>query len=284
MLTLQLAVPKRIDEAIKKLRYVDYSLLSRSSREKTAKDNESLVVKDGHIEMSAKSMDPNDESDISEIDWLAAAETVELKTFEYHGADRSDPLKAHHKNVLAIARDYSWQVACFYDRKTREFMASDPRHDPVPMNYNLVTQANITSGLAKLKITQSSSSPRFSAPAPSSFSTSSPPFQTRRFTPYNQAGRSSKSTKSPMRCFRCGVTGHLAAACDSKSTTAGNPCAQRVRRPDSRSDSLIDITTGQPFCFSWAQNSVCRFIDRCRSVHKCSLCGDGQHGANACPK
>ena len=74
------AIPKRIDEAIRKCRYVDYSLLSRSSREKSTKDQEALTLVDGQIQMSSKIMSPGDEREMGQIDWIAAAETVEKKT------------------------------------------------------------------------------------------------------------------------------------------------------------------------------------------------------------
>jgi len=149
LLTQYLAAPKSVDEAIQKLRYVDYSLLSRTAREKAARDNETLVAVDGRVEMGPKVMIP--EGDISHSDWLTAAETVEEKTLKYHGTARSDPLKAHHRNVLEIFRSYDWGPAYIYDKKTRELMASDPRHDPSFVNQNLVARANMAYKMEKIR-------------------------------------------------------------------------------------------------------------------------------------
>lgn len=115
------AIPERVDEQIRNLDYVDYSSLSRSSRQ---------------------TMDPED----GVIDWIATAGAVEKRTFEYHGAARSNPLKVHHRNVLELARRYNWRVACTYDRRTRELMADDKRHDPTTVNHHLVLQVYLDVG------------------------------------------------------------------------------------------------------------------------------------------
>ena len=69
----------------------------------------------------------------SPIDWLAAAETVERRRFEHHGAARSDPLKAHYKIISRLAREYD---SCAYGKRT-----SDTRYDPTILSQSLVAQA-----------------------------------------------------------------------------------------------------------------------------------------------
>jgi hypothetical protein len=136
LLTLLSAIPRRVDDAIKKLRYIDYSLLSRSSREQATRDDEGLVVTNGRVELKSKAMTPGEDGEMSQIEWLAAAGTVVERTLEHHGAARSDLLKLHHRNVLEVARSYEWETARIYDMKTRGLMASDPRHDPSTSRFN----------------------------------------------------------------------------------------------------------------------------------------------------
>jgi len=77
---------------------------------------------------------------ISPIEWLAASGAVEKKTLEYHGTARSDPLKAHHRNVLKITRVCDWGAAQIYDKERRELMAGDLRYDPSIINQDIVAQ------------------------------------------------------------------------------------------------------------------------------------------------
>ena len=234
-------------------------------------------------------MIPEEEADISQLEWLAAAETVEMKTFEHHKATRCDPLKAHHRNVLEIARAYDWGPARIYDKRTRELMASDLQHDPRIVNESLVTQANFAFGMEKLNAKMLSQQSQFIRqptsyhpssmsfqntispfPAPSSLSiTSSSSSSARRFNPYDQSGRQPRSDRSNLKCFRCGVNGHMSASCDSKSTSAGLPCASWTKRPGARSGVLVDETSRRTFCSAWAQNSTCRFSDHCKFFHRC---------------
>jgi len=64
-------------------------------------------------------MSSDSEADMDEFDWLAAAETVENKTWEYHGNDRVDLLAQHHRNILILTRKYDWASARIYDKLTR---------------------------------------------------------------------------------------------------------------------------------------------------------------------
>jgi hypothetical protein len=233
LLTPLSAISRRVDDAIKKLRYIDYSLLSR---EQAARDDEGLVVVNGRVELKSEAMTPGEDGEISQIEWLAAAETVVEKTLEYHGVARSDPLKIHHRNVLEVAMSYEWETARIYDMKTRGLMASDPRHDPSTINLSLVTQANFTYLSAKALAAQQPQLLRAPASSyPSSIHSTLPSAggsssSTRRFNPYDQAGRQFRSAKPASRCFRCGVTGHASATCDAKTTTAGLPCASWVKQ------------------------------------------------------
>jgi hypothetical protein len=118
--------------------------------------------------------------------------------------------------------------------------------------------------------TYASQGTAYSCPAPSTLSATGSSPSTRRFHPYDQSGRQPRQGKQASKSFRCGITGHVSATCDAKSSTM--------------SGSLVDGTSGQSFCFSWANSSACRFRDRCRNIHRCSLCGDGGHGANTCQK
>lgn len=286
-LTHVLAVPKKVEDAIKKFRYIDYSLLVRASREGATRDDETLSVSDGRVELTAKAMKPSDETELGQFEWLAAAQTVEKKTLEHLGAERADALRAHHENILSLSNTYDWKVACAYDRRTRELVANDPRHDLVVINQNLVIQANSNVAAAKanasalaLHASVSRMTPSFQ-PSPSSLGPVRSSTPARRFSPFDQSGRQSRTPRTQGKCFRCGAVGHMSATCDSKVTPAGFPCALWAKRPGTKSGSLIDGPSGQPFCFSWTQSSFCRFGNH---VHKCSICSDIQHGANVCPK
>ncbi|KAF9792512.1 hypothetical protein BJ322DRAFT_1207109, partial [Thelephora terrestris] len=165
------SVPKKIDDAFKKLRYVDYSLLARSSREAPAKEEGSLVWTDGQVGIKSKVMSALDEGDIDLIDWGAASETAEMKIREYHGAARAEQLRAHHRNVVLISRSYAWAPARSYDKQIRQLVASDTAHDLTDLNqitsqwYAEKAQAGSSSQQARLL--------HPSRPLPSSLSSSS---------------------------------------------------------------------------------------------------------------
>lgn len=218
--------------------------------------------------------------------WIAAAKTVEAKTLEYHGEDRASALKAHHENVLELSNSFDWKLASAYDRKTRDLTASDTRHDLSIIDYNLVqkTSTHLSMLDSKLIALQSSQHSTIFQPSPSSSGPLNSPSPSRRFSPFDQSGRRSRSSRPSAKCFRCGIIGHMSATCGSSSTSAGLPCASWARNPGGRTGFLIDGSSGQPFCFGWAQNSSCRFADRCKNIHRCSICGDAQHGAVACPR
>ena len=193
-LTHSPAIPEKVDEAIKELRYIDYSLLTRSGR--------GMMIK----------------SDDSSLGWVAAAKTVEGRTFHYHGAARSDPLKAHHGNVMQVAWRYDWGTAQIYDQKTRELMANDPRHDPSVLNQDIITQANIfhrVEQMEKSMFAHQSQSiqnivpPLHAPPSLSNVPTTS--HSTKRFNPYDKAGRQPRSARSKPRRPRRGATGHHSA-------------------------------------------------------------------------
>lgn len=177
-------------------------MLSRSVREKAAEDDEFLIIVDGRAELKSKPMYPNEEGEMSLIDWIAAAETVEEMTLQCHGVARADPLKAHHWNVLVITRSYGWGPARFYDKRTREHMASDPRHNPSVLNHSLVIEASTVHGLERAKaslLTQQFQFPQHTAfpgpiPPPLNVTPTQPP--SKRFTPYDPSNRPQKPAKS----------------------------------------------------------------------------------------
>lgn len=169
-------------------------------------------------------------------------------------------------------------------------MASDTRHDPSTINQALVTWANIDYRLDEMTCISAQRSQPFhntfaSPPIPPSFSnTPSTPFPPKRFSPYDQSGRPSRLAKSSLKCFRCGAVCHTSAVCDSKSPSAGRPFSPWTKQPGARSEFLIDGTAGRLFCLGWAQSPSCRFADRRRYSHRRFICGEGQHGTNACSK
>ena len=223
-----------------------------------------LTMIDGSIELTSKPMRP----DQDQVEWCAAAKTVELKTSEYHGDARADALRMHHRNVIALALDYNWSMALFYDQRTRELMAEDPRHDPRPKNYNLILMAYARCQRAP-----------DSVPIPSPPSSHQP--NPKRFSPYDNSSRASRISKPNVKCFRCEAPGHISASCDSKFTSAGLPCAYWNPKVGPRG-SLSD-SAGLSFCFRWTYRSSCH-TPNCGKIHRCSVCGDSQHGANNCSK
>ena len=84
-------------------------------------------------------MCPADEREMGQFEWMAATETVEKKTLEFLGADFADLLKAHHRNVIELTKEYSWRVASLYDKKSRDLLSCDNRHDVRLINQRLVT-------------------------------------------------------------------------------------------------------------------------------------------------
>jgi hypothetical protein len=68
--------------------------------------------------------------------------------FRCRGTARSNPLNAHHRNVLELVKRYDLRVACDYDRKIRELMAYDKRYDPSAVKPCMVLQAYLDSGTA----------------------------------------------------------------------------------------------------------------------------------------
>lgn len=235
-------------------------------------------------------MIPDDGSGISQIEWIAASRTAESLILKYHGSARSEALKAHHKIVLELTRRYDWGLAYYYDRRTRALMAKDPRHDPTIVNQYLVIEATTKRGMAETNAMLATlrsplpQQPTFSCPPSTSASPTPSPSSTKRFAPYDSSGRQSRHTRSPPKCFRCGVIGHFPATCNSEWTSAGLPCASWANGPGPRTGSLIDSATGQAFCHNWARGAYCRFADCCRNIHRCSICRNTQHGAIACPK
>jgi len=116
---LSFSVPKKVDDAIKQFRYVNYSLLSSERRERAAKEEESLVMSGGHLQLASKTMHPADEDDINYLEWTVASKTVERRTLHFHGTTRTDALKAHHENVSAMAVRYThWGQNCIYPEDT----------------------------------------------------------------------------------------------------------------------------------------------------------------------
>ena len=63
-------------------------------------------------ELTAMTMKSVEEGFISKLDWLAAAETIEDKTRQYHCEEQSVPLVAHHGNVMELTQSFDWETAC----------------------------------------------------------------------------------------------------------------------------------------------------------------------------
>jgi hypothetical protein len=199
---------------------VDYSLLTRAAREKASRDDESLVVAGGRVEMRSKAMNLKTKGAMEQIEWIAAAKTVEERTLTYHGLARSAPLKVHRRNVMEVARTYNWDTARVYDAKTRELMASDSRHDPSPINQSLVLQANAAferkkmaalvqqshgfRGPASTHTSYASQGAAYSGPFPSTPSATGSSLPQDVSNPYDQSSRQPRQSKQASKCFRCG--------------------------------------------------------------------------------
>ena len=232
-LTRNADLPKKIEEACKKLKYVDYALLARSSRE-GAKEEHAITISGGRFEMLPTSMTPEEEGDIRLVDWLAAAKTVEEAMLKFHGQARCNALKAHHQNVLEISRTYDWPAARFYDKRIRQLSSKDPHHDLSCENQKIVTEAVSWWRNKQNRAEMHAQQPQLSRPSSSqSFASTSSfasgPLSTKRFAPYDQSSRQARQKRQDGKCFRCGVSGHMVASCDSKTTTAGITCTSWQR-------------------------------------------------------
>ena len=246
-----------------------WSNKTKVARTKAAQSDDSVVFgADGSLRLAMPDRKLDRSLPVEEFASIATA--VVAATRKYHGDDRADRLHAHHNCVQRIMARYSWEVAREYDIRERESAAADPRHDLSVCNTELlaaiVTEMQFQAALAT------------PAPLPPGLV----PAKCARDTQFVSTLARKKSVAPPQLCFRCGVTGHLPAACTSSTTTAGRPVAPIAT--GARSGNALLAPDGRQFCFNFAKMSLCTHGDSCRNAHACSLCADDAHGAAACPR
>jgi hypothetical protein len=260
------AVPPKVDEVFKAFRYVPYTALTFSAKQKSARGEEDFVI-NAQGGITVKNLDRRTERSISELDWIASSKAAEDRTRVHHGEDRAGALSSHHQIVLGIGRSHGWPTALEYDIQQRDLVAANPAHD-----FSTLDTAALTI-IVTAALTAFTSRPTFSSPAPT------PSFSRKRSTSSEHDGSPSKK-KTRSICFRCGLPGHLPADCKCETTAAGKAPAAFARGAKSR--HALAAPNGRQFCFNWAKSSACSFGATCANFHGCSICGDGSHGAGSC--
>ncbi|CAA7260557.1 unnamed protein product [Cyclocybe aegerita] len=135
---LNLAVPPKVDNAIKAFQYVPYSALTTSARRKAARGEEELVP-NANGGWTIKGLDRKGETELGELEWLAAAKAAEERTRHHHGNARADALASHHLLVTDLGRLHGWEIALEYDRQQRDLWARYPSHDISTLDRDALT-------------------------------------------------------------------------------------------------------------------------------------------------
>jgi hypothetical protein len=273
------AVPAKIDKAIKQFKYINYASLTPAARSKAAKEDlgEGVALAFSAEGLSVKDvLDRKGEADILFVDWVAAAATVVDRTRHHLGDRRGDALESHHRQVQFVASQHgSWSVAREYDIKQRSLAAENPLHD-----YRVLNPLVLQMILSK-QMTQRNENPSFASSA--SYRRPARDNSDQNSSPRRRDSGLRTVSSSSNVCFRCGFTGHLPAACEARKTSAGKDTARRAPAGSAKSPHALLAPGGkQQFCFRWAQSSSCNFT-ACRNFHGCSICTSSDHGAGLCP-
>lgn len=95
---------------------------------------------------------------------------------------------------------------------------------------------------------------------------------------FRGAAQSSNSSTTLPRCYACGNRSHLSSECQASNLP------WLVRNPSGASHRFSG-PGGTNVCFTFnCRPGGCRWGDRCRNSHRCTLCGkDDGHSAQSCP-
>ena len=138
-------------------------------------------------------------------------------------------------------------------------VALNPSHDLSSLNLAALTIITMHPSM-NISIPPSASSPKHGSPSDSSL----------------WAPRKHQQS----HCFRCGGQDHFPADCKAELTVSGRTTAKLV--PTAKSKHAMLAPNGKQFCFSWAQHTSCSYSSACANFHRCSICGDLNHGAGSC--
>ncbi|THH14005.1 hypothetical protein EUX98_g9659 [Antrodiella citrinella] len=274
---LELSVSTRIDNAFAAFDFVPYPVVIGSRALGADNDKSFTLGLDGSI--TAKGFSMQGQLDMPDSQWRVAASAAEDLTLKHHGAERGRALAAHHRVVENLNHSHGRRIAMEYDVQQRRIVARCNQHDISTLDANaltLIATAQLRTQSASTGVSLATNPPAYAKRNRTEYISDAQPQAAKR--PRN----STNSNSAPPLCFRCGITGHLPAACSSTTTSAGRPCARIA--PGATSPNSILAANGLQFCYNWARSSSCRFGTECNNHHACSICEDTDHGASACSR
>lgn len=278
-----------IDAAIRLGHYVPYHQLTKLTHlAVTPKENDSVLAS----LTASQNLDRAGELDIAVAEWMTAGDAVAKLVCTYHGNARAVALEAHHHTVIGLAVKADWTAAFAYDVAEREMAAAQPVHDlgtPNQAHMNLATTEYFARKEQKANLDamrQLIQNANLRRPLPAGPPVADQPLCKRPHVlqgniggPQGDGGGARNHARGG-RCFRCGVAGHMPAACNAATTTTGRPTAALSN--DARSAHTLISPDGRTFCFAFALHSVCQHDAGCQYYHGCSICGATTHGAGGC--
>ncbi|KAK7038746.1 hypothetical protein VNI00_010631 [Paramarasmius palmivorus] len=230
-------VPRKIDEAILKNKYIPITAVLARSRSSSSReeDDEMILTRDGTFR--TRPLDRNGETNLPFQSWLAGINVLVERTRELlPTSKRANRLAAHIIHVSRIAESHSLEVAYRYDIKQREAAADVPQHDLGTFNADTLTLVSTAALSATAKAYQTAMA-ALGQPLPSS------PSKRKVSLTSDSPSSPSKKLRAPayiiekQACFQweqdstcdlgdsC-ISAHQCSICDSSDHGANN-CPQR---------------------------------------------------------